>query len=140
MVMALGYFGLREYQKSVRAKITVREATATVKGKEHLRFDEANRSYLTESGTQIEVRPGDAQWGIYYEIDSFNLLDDSLRVRLLRAEKERAAAGRFRFWIESQEWCERTEAGDQLTVRYQWQGDDDIRVVGIENPKYKILQ
>lgn len=140
MVMALAYFGLQEYEKSVLAKITVREATGTVRGKEHLRFDEANRSYLTERGTPIAVRPGDEQWEIYYEIDSFDRLDDSLRVRLLRAEKERATAGRFRIWIESQDWCERTEAGDQLTVRYQWQGGDDIRVVGIENPKYKTPQ
>ena len=44
LVIAAGYFGLREYEKSVLAKITVREATGTVRGTDHLRFDEANRS------------------------------------------------------------------------------------------------
>jgi hypothetical protein len=140
LVIGVAYVGLREYQKNVLARITVREAFGTVRGKEYLRFDEANRSYVTDRGTQIEVRPGDEQWRIYYQIDSFNRLDDSLRSHLLRAEKERVVAGRFRFWIESKEWCEGTEAGDRLTIRYQWHGGDDIEVIGIENPKYKIPQ
>ena len=82
LVIGVTYFGLREYEKRVLARITVREATGTVRGEEHVRFDEANRSYVTDRGTQIEVRPGDEQWRIYYEITSFDRLDGFVAIFL----------------------------------------------------------
>lgn len=140
LVVLLGYLALRGIERSFFARETLRETTATVKGKEHVTFQGANPTYTDELGKQIPVLPGDEQWRVYYQIDDFRGLDDSIRARVLDAERELATTGRSRFEFKTREWHDRTEVGDTLKVLYQWRGGDRIDVAYVENPKFPNLQ
>jgi hypothetical protein len=140
MLAVVGYFAIGAARQYLIARIILREATATVKAKEYVRFDETNHTYLDDDGRRIEKSPGEQQWRVYYQIDDFNNLDEATRGRLLRSEEERSAAGRLRFRDKSKEWYEKLETGDKLRVLYQWRGDDSIDVAYVENPKSPNLQ
>ena len=103
ILVFLGYFGLRAGQQYLFARITLREATATVRAKEYVRFDERNHSYSDDHGNRIEVAPGAEQWRVYYQVDNFNM-DEPVRSLLMRAEEERATTERLRFEFKSREW------------------------------------
>src|SRR5215472_13655076 len=82
---------------------TVRETTATVMGKEHVQFDEANHSYMHEDGYQVQRKAGEEEWRIYYRIDNFDQIEEPVRSRLLEAERERDSTGRLRFRIVAED-------------------------------------
>ena len=134
LISAIGYITLREVCRFSPAKKTLRNATATVEGKEYVRFDEENASFVNDEGTLIHVHPGTEQWRVYYRIDRFENVDEPLRCRLLNAEAERSRLGRQRFLYEGKEWYDKSEVGDRLIVRYRWLGNDVIEIVNVEHP------
>lgn len=136
----LGYLTVRAIERSLFARKTLRETTATVIGKEHVTFQGADPSYADERGKRIPVRSGDEQWRVYYKIDDFQGLDDSVRARLQEAERELATAEPARFEFKSREWHDKTEVGDTLKILYYWRGGDRIDVAYVENPKFPNLQ
>ena len=140
LVLGAGFCAIQAGRHYLYSRITLRETTATVIGKQYVRFDEPNPSYDDGSGDPITVKPGDEQWRVYYLIDSFDSLDNSVRARLLRDEEQRKASNRSRFRFKSREWYEKIEIGDKLRVLYQWHGGNSVDIIYVENPKYPNLQ
>jgi hypothetical protein len=95
------------------------EATAIVKRKEHVRYDEINHSFMDDDGNSIEREPGDEEWRVYYQIVEFRGFDESTCKRLLKAEEDRAGSGKLRYTILFKDEYNKVDIGDTLTVIYQ---------------------
>jgi hypothetical protein len=138
VLMLLVSYSVYRLSKRTEAQVLeqkiVRETTATVKGKDYVRFDEANHSYWHEDGYRVERRPGDEEWRIYYQIDSFDQIAEPVRSRLLDLEMDRVTRGNLRYSIMGKEQYERIEVGDKLNIGWQWFGDDKIQIVTAGKP------
>jgi hypothetical protein len=124
----------RRFQAAVLEHKMVRETTGTVRGKDHIKFDEANHSYPHEDGYLVDRKPGDEEWRVYYEIDNFDQIAEPARTHLLNAEKERAAKGKLRFRIVSKDQYDEVQIGDKLSVGWRWRGNDNVEVVTAGKP------
>jgi hypothetical protein len=107
----------------------VRETTGTVIAKRHVRFDEANHSYVSEDGYLVERQAGDEEWRIYNRIDNFDQIEEPTRSRLLESETERALSARLRFRIVGKDQYDWIDVGDRLNVGWRWINDDKVEVV-----------
>lgn len=128
-----------EFDKRIAYGKTYRETTATVRSKEHIRFDETNHSYVNSLGNKIEMKPGDEQWRVYFELDNLDQIDEPRRGYLWGAEKKRVARMGFLFSNQSKEWYDKTSVGDKLMVTYHPIGDDKLEIVSVANPRYPSL-
>lgn len=107
------------YVKQLADAKIAHEATAMVKRKEHVRYDEINRSFIDDDGYRIERTPGDEEWRVYYQIGEFRGFDEHTCKRLLEAEEDRAASGKLRYTILFKDEYDSIDIGDTLTVIYQ---------------------
>jgi hypothetical protein len=139
MFIALGYYELDRASKQMLESKTAHEATATVQRKEHIAFDERNRSYISDDGIRFEVKPGTEQWRVYYQLDRFDQLANPRRTLAIQAEKERNNKFGLRFTYNSKEWYDKIEAGDKLLVTYQAFSDGAVKVISVINPQYPSL-
>lgn len=135
IVAALGVIALRSWERQVLETKSVRELTVSVMRKEHVRFDEKNSSYIDdvnftwhEKAHRVERRPGDEEWRVYYEIYSFDPTDEPTSSRLLEAEKQRVANGKWRFTILSREKYEQLNVGDKIHLKYQRFSDGEVMI------------
>lgn len=136
---ALSYVKFTSLHKERLESKTAHETTATVKHKERVVFDEANRSFINGYNDVIESSPGTEQWRVYYQIDGFNNLPESLFTRVISAERERVASFGARFTYNSKEWYDEVEVGDKLGVTYRALEDGEVEVISVENPQYPSL-
>ena len=118
----------------------VLNTTATVRRKEHVRFDNEHRTYTNDLGDIIEMKPGDEHLRIYYQIDNFDQLPEKYRSSIAQAEEGRIKNLGFRFWNTDQARYEKTEVGDKLEVSYHPIGDDLIEIVTIRNLTHPVTQ
>lgn len=125
-----------EFDRRIAYGKTYRETTATVRSKKHLVFDETRHSYVDSLGTEIERKPGDEQWRVYFELDNLDQIDEPRRSYLLEAEKKRIAKMGFLFSNQSKEWYDKIAVGDKLIVTYHPIGDDKMEIVSVANPRY----
>ena len=76
----------------------VRTTTGVVTGKEYVRFNENNHSYVNNFGETVEVTPDTEQWRIYYRIDNFDQVPEPKRSKLWQSEEARIKQFGFRFY------------------------------------------
>lgn len=113
----------------------VRTTTAVVRGKEYLRFDEKNHSYVNDFGETVEVMTGFEQWRIYYRIDNFDQVPEPKRSQLWQSEEARIKQFGFRFYpagTPDKAAYDKAQVGDQLEVRYRYMGDNK-EIISIRN-------
>jgi hypothetical protein len=80
----------------------------------------------------MEMKNGESQKRIYFEIDNFNQVDQTRRANALQRERELARLYGPRSTY-SVDWYEHVKPGDKLLVRYQClTSDGQIEIVGIE--------
>lgn len=126
----LKLLGDRLNEKLISAKM-YHETTGTVVKKEVVKFDEKNHSYVNDLGNQIETRPGDVQYRVYFYFDEFNGYEEPFRSQLMQTEKKRISDGRPRFtWrnYNDQNWYDTVRVGDKLIVSYKAYSDGMIDV------------
>lgn len=138
LVISLGGYAICSFNKKLNASLLehkiIRETTATVKAKEHVRFDESNFSYLNEEGHRVEKRPGDEEWRVYYQIDGFDQINEPVRGHLLKAEMERVSKGQLRFDLVEKAEYDTLEEGDKIIVGWKWLGGETIEIVYARKP------
>ena len=138
VLMFLGYFVLRRVNSAIEGAIIEHKRThvtsGTVVNKEHIRFDENKLSYVRPDGIAVKREPGDEEWRVYYEIDSFEPVDESTRTRLSTAEKTRLENSGPRFSIFTKRAYDDVTIGNKLQVRWRWLGDERIEIVSAHKP------
>jgi len=117
----------------IRGK-AARSATATAIRKEHIRFDEKNHVYVNENGISIARRAGDEEWRVYYQINRFADIEQSIASRLLKAEEERNAKGKQRFTILNKDQYDYLQVGDELSVTWCGPERSEIEIISAGKP------
>jgi len=131
-----GYYALKRAVKEFLEAKYVRATSGTVMGKEIIRFDEKNYTYIDpDDGFQFEAKPGDEQRRVYYQIDNFDGLDEPRRSRALEVERERLAKLGTRFTYNAEGWYEGVKVGDKVVVNYRVFSDGDIQVWTVDPMK-----
>jgi hypothetical protein len=135
----LGYYALswmtdRYHERMMEIKM-VRDTTATVVAREHVRFDSTRHSYISEDGATVERQPGDEEWRVYYQIDNFYQIAEPVASRLQDAETARTTRSQRRFRTVTKEQYEAIRAGDKLNVGWRRCGHDKIEVVSAGKPR-----
>jgi hypothetical protein len=125
-LIALVLFANYQLQLAEKGKM-VHPTTATVTGKELFRCEEKICIYTSGYGDRVEMKPGETQQRVYYQIDNFNQLDEPLRGRVVQAEKERIAKFGTRFTY-SVDWYDSVGVGDKIRVGYRAFSDGQIQV------------
>jgi hypothetical protein len=118
VVLSIGLVVAAYIKHLADAKIA-HEATAIVRGRDLVRYDETHHSYVDDEGVCIDRQPGDDEWRVYYEIISFRGFDEHTAKRLREAEEQRVADGRMRYTILFKDEYDKVDLGDLLTVIYQ---------------------
>src|SRR5260370_34350474 len=96
MLAVVGYFAIGAARQYLIAGITLREATATVKAKEYVRFDETNHTYLDDNGKRIEMSPAEQQWRVGRPTGHVITRGSAARAGVVRHHDERGACARMR--------------------------------------------
>jgi len=138
-LVGLVYVGFSKMHEQTFESETARETTGTVTQKEHVIFDEKNRSFVNGYNDRIEQPVGTEQWRVYYGINDFNPLPEPLLKRVIQAEENRIADFGPRFTYNSREWYDKIEPGDILEITYRVIGDGEVEVISVTNPKYPTL-
>lgn len=139
-ILSFGYYALDIISEETHATMLkhklVRETTGTVRAKEHVRFDENNYSYWKneDSGYQVERRPGDEEWRIYYEIDNFDQVAEPARGELLNAEMARVANSNLRFDSVDRADYEALAEGNKILVGWKWISSKRIEIIYVMKP------
>jgi uncharacterized protein YaiE (UPF0345 family) len=133
ILIALGYYFVPRLSNRIEVQIFEQKAVRTGVGivirKEYVKFDESNHSYQHIDGYPVVRRPGDEEWRVYYQIQSFDGIAEPFRSRLLLAEKDLTANRGRRFTIVSKEQYDKIKVGDELKVSWRWRGDDKVEIV-----------
>ena len=124
---AYGYYTLIKAQKDFIESKGVRTATARVTDKKFVRYDEHNRTYVSDYGDRVEMQPGQEQWRVYYQIEDFGFINEPRRSRVIEAEKKRVAEFGPRFTY-SVPWYDSIKVGDKLEIGYRAFKNGDIQV------------
>ena len=125
-IVALTSFVNYQLQLAEKGKM-VHPTTATVTGKELFRCQEQICTYVSGYGDRVEMRAGETQERVYYQIDNFDQLDEPLRSRIMQAEEERVASSGTRFTY-SVDWYDSVSVGDKIMVGYRAFSDGQIQV------------
>lgn len=137
LLIAVGIFTLLRRNNWLNSPLmpskAVRSTTATVVGKEYVKFDDQNKSYVNDPESVVEMRVGDEQWRVHYRIDSFEQIPELHRGSIQRREEQRIKTLGFRFWATDQNRYNRAMIGDKLEVSYHPISDSLIEVVSIRN-------
>jgi hypothetical protein len=132
-LVPLGYLSFLKLNRSIEEGLVkqklVRETTGIVVSKNHLLFDESNKSYVDDEGRPIERNPGEEEWRVYYVIDDLDPIDEHTRTLLMAAEKKRREKGGPRFTIVSEEEYDYVQIGEKLCVSWRWIGGEKIEIV-----------
>lgn len=113
----------------------LRTTTAIVKAKEHVRFDEGNRTYIDDFGETREAPAGSEQWRIYYQIDNFDQVPEPKRTQLWKSEETRIKKFglRFHYYSNAEKASyNKTQVGDQLKIMYRYIRDEK-EIIGVRN-------
>jgi len=121
---------LNEADKEFKESKWVRTTSGTVLRKELYRCSQATCVYIGYSG-RTEMKDGETQKRVYFQIDNFEQVNDSRRTKALARERELVRMYGPRSTHEV-DWYDRVEPGAKLLVRYQCFSDGQIEVVGVD--------
>jgi len=108
----------------------VRTTSGTVLGKEVFVCREPACFYLGY-GKRTEMKGGESQQRIYYQIDNFDQVRESGRGKVLQAEKGLVQMYGPRT-TDAVGWYDRVQPGSKVQVRYQCLNDSQIEIVGVD--------
>lgn len=120
----------RRWQEMLESKF-VRTTQATVIRKEEFQCDKAPCFYLSGYDDWVEMKPGETQRRIYYQIDNFDRLNEPRRSRALQAENNRVETVGARFTY-AEDWYDTVAPGMKIYVRYRCFSDGKIEVWGVD--------
>jgi hypothetical protein len=124
--------------KAIEARIVrnkvARSATATVIRKEYIQFDEKNPVYVDENGISIKRHAGDEEWRVYYNINTFDDIEQLIANKLIKAEEERNAKGKQRFRILTKDQYDYIQVGDKLSVTWCRPDGSEIEIISAGKP------
>ena len=121
---------LNEAEKEFKESKWVRTTSGRVLRKELFRCNQPTCEYIGYGG-RAEIKNGETQKRVYFQIDNFDQVDDARRTKAVEKEKELVRIYGARATSEVN-WYDRVKPGDKLTVRYQCFSDGRIELVGVE--------
>ena len=133
-VLGLGVFAYRALDradKEFKESKWVRTTSATVIRKEPFRCEEQSCFYTSGYGDRVQMKQGETQQRVYYQIENFDQVDEPRRSRAVEAEKDRVRQFGPRFSY-SNAWYDQVEPGTKLYVRYRCLSDGQIQVWGVD--------
>jgi hypothetical protein len=129
VVRALDHLDKRLSKQLMESK-WVHATSGTVLRKELFQCYEPTCVYIGYGG-RMEIKKGESQKRVYFEIDNFNQVDEARRAKALQREKEfvRLYGPRSTYAVD---WYEQVKPGDKLLVSYQrLTSDGQIEIVRI---------
>jgi hypothetical protein len=130
MLALMSYRALDRAEKEFKESKWVRTTSGTVLGKEVFVCREPTCFYLGY-GKGAEMKGGESQQRVYYQIDNFDQVNESRRGKAWLAEKGLVQMYGPRSTY-SVDWFDRVQTGSKLQVRYQCFSDGQIEIVGVE--------
>jgi hypothetical protein len=133
-IFGLGLFAYRALEKAdkeFKESKWVRTTLATVIRKEPFRCEEKACFYTSGYGDRVEMKQGESQQRVYYQIENFDQVDEPRRSRVAQAEKDRVRQFGPRFSY-ADDWYAQVEPGAKLYVRYRCFSDGEIQVWGVD--------
>ena len=127
LLSAVGVAALRSWERALLDGKAVRELSGIVKSKGYRKFTKENATQVEgdqflywdeELGHLVQRYPGDEDWLLYYEVESFEATDD-LGSRLMANERQRIAAGKRHTAIVPKEQYDKIDVGQRIYVNYQ---------------------
>lgn len=141
-VLGLGFFAYRELKRAEKEFMEskwVRTTLATVIRKEQFRCEETICFYTNGYGDRVEMKQGESQQRIYYQIENFDQVDEPRRSRVVQAEKDRVREFGPRFSY-ADDWYAEVEPGAKVYVRYRCFRDGQIQVWGVDSKLVRALE
>jgi hypothetical protein len=130
MLALVAYRALDQAEKEFRESKWVRTTSGTVLRKELFVCREPTCFYLGY-GKRAEMKSGESQQRVYYQIDNFDQVSESRRSKALESEKGliQLYGPRSTYAVN---WFDRVQQGSKLQVRYQCFSDGQIEIVGVD--------
>jgi len=136
LLATLGLIALLSLERRMLEAKSVRELSGIIRGKDYRKFEKENAArvennkyfYIDEEGREVQRRPGDEDWLIYYEIDRFDPTNEPMSSRLLENEKKRVANGKLRACIARKERYDQLDVGDRIYASYQAFSDGEVMI------------
>jgi len=116
-------------REMVQSKL-VYPSEATVIRKENFRCDKEPCVYIDGYGDRIEMKQGETQNRVYYQIDDFNV-PEPRRSRAQQQEKDRVRKFSSRFTCP-ENWYDQVEPGTKIYVHHKCFSDGTIQVWGVD--------
>jgi hypothetical protein len=132
----------RSWERALMETKSVRELTGIVKAKGYRKLTTQNATrvengkyfYTDEDGREVQRYPGDEDWLIYYDVESFDPSDEPMSHRLIEYERKRIASDHHRVAIvKTKERSDEIRVGDRIFARYQRFSDTDVMIWGCES-------
>ena len=132
-IILLGFVTLHELNeadKGFKESKWARTTSGTVLRKELFRCSQPSCAYIGYGG-RMEIKNGETQKRVYFEIDNFDQVGDARRTKAVEREKELVIMYGPRS-TSGVDWYDRIEPGAKLIVRYQCFSDGRIELVGVD--------
>ena len=121
---------LNEADKGFKESKWVRTTSGTVLRKELFRCSQPACAYIGYGG-HMEIKNGETQKRVYFEIDNFDQVGDARRSKAVEREKELVRMYGPRS-VHAVDWYDRVEPGAKLSVRYRCFSDGQIELIGVD--------
>src|SRR5215208_2725937 len=125
-VSVIAHRTLSRAEKEFKESKWVRTTQAVVIKKEAFRCEQRVCLYPGSHGDDLEMKQGEVQRRVYYQIENFDQVTEPRRGLAIAAEKDRVRSS------YADEWSDRVEPGSKLQVRYQCFSDGRIEIVSVE--------
>lgn len=140
-ISACSFFVIRavnEANKELLESKLVRHSTGTVIKKELFECKEENCFYVSGYGDRVEMKRGEKQQRIYYQIDNFENLNEPRRSGTTETEKERVDKYGLRFTY-AVSWFDDVQVGEKVDVGYRAFSNGQIQVWFVDRVKGRVV-